>query len=77
MEKAWTPNLTDEERVINQTKDSFSDWYKLAKKEGIVRASQGTKEGILVLEPTVEWTRFEAMLEKGWTLEYLQERIKK
>ena len=77
LKESWTPNLTDEERVINQTKDTFSEWYKLAKEEGIVQASQGTKKGILVLEPTGEWTPFEAMLEKGWTLEYLEERARK
>ncbi len=77
LEESWTPNLTDEERVISQTKDTFSEWYKLAKEEGIVQASQGTKKGILVLEPTGEWTPFEAMLEKGWTLEYLEERTRR
>ena len=77
LEEAWTPNLTDEERVISQTKDTFSEWYKLAKEEGIVQASQGTKKGILVLEPTGEWTPFETMLEKGWTLKYLEERTRR
>ncbi|MEL7243911.1 MAG: DUF6262 family protein [Cyanobacteria bacterium J06629_18] len=77
LEEAWIPNLTDEERIISQTKDIFSEWYTLAKEEGIVQASQATKEGILVLEPTGEWTSFEAMLEKGWTLEYLKERVKR
>ena len=77
LEEGWMPNLTDEERVISQNKDTFSEWYKLAKEEGIVQASQGTKKGILVLEPTGEWTPFEAMLEKGWTLEYLEERSKR
>ena len=77
LEEAWTPNLTDEERVISQTKDTFFEWYKLAKEEGIVQASQGTKKGILVLEPTGEWIPFEAMLEKGWTLEYLEERTRR
>lgn len=77
LEEAWIPNLTDEERVISQTKDTFSEWYKLAEEEGIVQASLGTKKGIIVLEPTGEWTPFEAMLEKGWTLEYLAERANK
>jgi|GEM_PF-398022 len=77
LEESWTPNLTDEERFISQTKDTFSDWYKLAKEEGIVQASQGTKKGILVLEPTGEWTPFETMLEKGWTLKYLEERTRR
>lgn len=77
LEEAWMPNLTDEERIISQTKVTFSEWYKLAKQEGIVQASQGTKKGILVLEPTGEWTPFENMLEKGWTLKYLEERSKR
>lgn len=77
LEEGWMPNLTEEERIISQTKDSFSEWYKLAKEEGIAQASQGTPKGILVLEPTGEWTPFEAMLEKGWTLEYLKERARR
>jgi hypothetical protein len=27
-----------------------------------------------VLEPTGDWTPLEKMIEKGWTLEYLQKR---
>ena len=74
LEEAWMPNLTEEERIISQTKDTFSKWYKLAKEEGIVQGSQGTPEGIIVLEPTGDWTPFENMLKKGWTLKYLEER---
>ena len=77
LEESWMPNLTEEERVISQTKDTFSEWYKLAKEEGIVQGSQGTPKGIIVLEPTGEWTPFETMLKKGWTLEYLEERTKR
>ena len=77
LEENWTPNLTEEERAITQVKDNFLEWYKLAKEEGIVQASQGTSKGIIVLEPTGEWTLFEDMLEKGWTLEYLQERSRR
>ena len=74
LEENWMPNLTNEERKISQVTDSFSEWFLLAKKEGIVQASQGTKDGILVLEPTGDWTPLETILEKGWTLEYLQKR---
>lgn len=74
LEENWMPNLTDEEGKINQVTDSFSEWFKLAKEEGLVQASQGTKDGILVLETTGEWTTLETMLEKGWTLEYLQKK---
>ena len=76
LEENWTPNLTDEERQLSQVNDTFSEWFNLAKNEGIVEASQGTKEGILVLEPTGEWTPLETMIDKGWTLEYLQQRNK-
>jgi hypothetical protein len=74
LEENWTPNLTDEEKQLSQVNDTFSEWFKLAKDQGIVQASQGTKKGILVLEPTGQWTPLEKMIEKGWTLEYLQQR---
>lgn len=77
LEENWTPNLTEEERAITQVQDNFSEWYKLAKDEGIVQASQATSKGIIILEPTGAWTLFEDMLKKGWTLEYLQERSKR
>ena len=75
LEENWLPNLTDEERQLTQVNDTFSEWFKLAKDQGIVKASQGTPKGILVLEPTGDWTPLETMIEKGWTLEYLQKRI--
>ena len=74
LEEGWTPNLTDEERQLTQVTDTFSEWFKLAKDQGIVQASQGTKDGILVMESTGEWTPLTTMIEKGWTLEYLQKR---
>ena len=74
LEEGWTPNLTDEERQLTQLTDTFSEWFKLAKDQGIVQASQGTKDGILVMESTGEWTPLTTMIEKGWTLEYLQKR---
>ena len=76
LEENWIPNLTDEERKISQVTDDFSEWFRLAKEQGIVRASQGTKDGIIVMETTGEWTPMTTMLEKGWTLEYLQQRSK-
>ena len=74
LEENWTPNLTDEERQLSQVNDTFSEWFKLAKDQGIVQASQGTPKGILVLEPTGDWTPLETMIKKGWSLEYLQQR---
>ena len=74
LEENWTPNLSNEERQLCQVNDTFSEWYKLAKDQGIVKASQGTSQGILVLEPTGDWTPLEKMIEKGWSLEYLQQR---
>ncbi|MDJ0591706.1 MAG: DUF6262 family protein [Pleurocapsa sp. MO_226.B13] len=74
LEESWTPNLTDEERQLNKVNDNFSEWFKLAKEQGLVQASQGTKDGIIVMESTGEWTPLTTIIEKGWTLEYLQER---
>ncbi len=74
LEENWIPNLTDKERKIASVSDEFSEWFKLAKEQGLVQASQGTKEGIIVMEATGEWTPLTVMLEKGWTLEYLQQR---
>lgn len=74
LEEGWTPNLTDKERQLTQVTDTFSEWFKLAKDQGIVQASQGTKDGILVMESTGEWTPLTTMIEKGWTLEYLQKQ---
>lgn len=74
IEEVWKPNLTDEERQLAQITDTFSEWFKLAKDQGIIQASQGTPKGILVLESTGNWTPLETMIEKGWTLEYLQQR---
>ncbi|MGL6340547.1 MAG: DUF6262 family protein [Waterburya sp.] len=74
LEETWMPNLTHEERNASQVNDTFPEWFKLAKNQGIVQASQGTPKGILVLESTGNWTPLEIMIEKGWTLEYLQQR---
>lgn len=77
LEESWIPNLTEEERATSKADDSFIEWFKLAKDQGIVKASQGTPKGILVLEPSDEWTPMQTMIEKGWTLKYLQERSKR
>jgi hypothetical protein len=77
LEENWMPNLSQEERQVNKTKDFFSEWFQLAKEQGLVQASQGTKDGIIVLEPTGNWTPLTTMLEKGWTLEYLQQRSRR
>ena len=74
LEEKWKPNLTDEEKQLIQVTDTFSNWFKLAREQGLVQASQGTPDGILVMESTGEWTLLTTMIEKGWTLEYLQKR---
>ena len=77
LEESWIPNLTEEERATSKADDSFSEWFKLAQEQGIVKASQGTSKGILLLESSDEWTPLETIIEQGWTLEYLQERNKR
>jgi DNA-binding phage protein len=73
LEECWTPNESDEERKINEIQENFSEWFKLAKAQGIVQASQGTKDGIIVLDSTGDWIPLKTMFEKGWTLELLSE----
>jgi hypothetical protein len=34
------PNLTDEERKVSQVTDDFSEWFSLAKEQGIVLSKQ-------------------------------------
>ena len=74
LEEAWEPNESDEERKINEIQENFSEWFKLAKAQGIVQASQGTKDGIIVLDSTGEWMPLKNMFEKGLTLEHLKQR---
>ncbi len=77
LEEAWQPNESDEKRKVNEVQEDFSQWFKLAKEQGIVQASQATKDGIIVLESNGEWTDLKTMLKKGWTLEYLEQRQNK
>lgn len=48
LEESWIPNLSEEERAISKADDFFCEWFKLAKEQGLVQASQGTSSGILV-----------------------------
>ena len=36
---------------VKRVSDNFSESFKLAKEQKIVNASQGTQDGIIVLEP--------------------------
>lgn len=72
LESDWMPSQLDKEREVNQLEATFSEWYKLAKASGLVIASQKTEEGIIVYEPNGQAISFENMLERGWTLDYLQ-----
>ena len=72
LESGWMPSQLDEEREANQLEATFSEWYKLAKASGLVIASQKTEEGLMVYEPNGQAVSFETMLERGWTLNYLQ-----
>ncbi len=74
LEEGWESNESDKQRKINERQENFSEWLRLAKAQGIVQASQATKDGIIVLESTGEWTPLKTMLKKGWTLEYLEQR---
>ena len=74
LEEGWEPNESDKERKSNESQENFSEWFKLAKAQGLVQASRGTKDGIIVLDSTGEWVPLKTMWEQGWTLEYLEQR---
>lgn len=74
LEDEWKPNSTTQERKAERANDDFSEWFNLAREQGIVIASQRSKDGIIVLESTGKWTLFTEMVEKGYTLESLRDR---
>ena len=74
LEEGWEPNESESERKSNESQENFSEWFKLAKAQGLVQASRGTKDGIIVLDSTGEWVPLKTLFSKGWTLEYLEQK---
>lgn len=72
IEDEWVPNQSKEEQIIAQEVDEFSEWFKLARLKGYVQASQGTKNGIIVLESSGSWVPWKELILKGITLELLK-----
>lgn len=77
LKEEWTANQLRTERNSEQNMDEFSEWFDLAKEQGVVQKCKMTDEGILVLKPGDGWIQFENLVEKGWTLNYLKNKKSK
>jgi predicted RNase H-like nuclease (RuvC/YqgF family) len=63
IEQGWKPNRS----ITNTTKaekETFTEWFTLARKKGLVLASQNSKNGILVYTKEEEWIPFSEMYSK-------------
>ncbi|BAY14177.1 DUF6262 family protein [Calothrix sp. NIES-2098] len=61
IKNTWIPN---EEYVQKVELDVFNEWYELARKKGLVLASQSSKNGILLYTNHEQWIPFPEMLIK-------------
>lgn len=77
LQAEWIPNESPEQIKFEQHKDEFSEWFNLARSQDIVKASQLTEEGIIVLNADGKWILFETLVEQGITLQYLKQKLKK
>ncbi len=77
LKKEWVANESPEERKSNHDKDQFPEWYNIAKELGMVRESKMTDEGMAVYKLGDGWVLVNELIEQGWTLEYLKQRMKK
>lgn len=68
IEQGWKPN---EAVQAKSELDIFNEWFSLARKKGLVSASQSDKGSIIVYTSDGQWIRFEMML-KEHPLETLQ-----
>ncbi|MUG93083.1 hypothetical protein F7734_11795 [Scytonema sp. UIC 10036] len=78
LENDWSPNESDAEREANTIKNTFSEWYELARDYGIVKQFKEENGIIMVKDNTDRWVKYEDFSAK-WTLEYVrrQQRHKK
>ncbi len=56
--------------------NEFSEWFELAKAQGVAQARQETEEGLMIQDTTGQWISWGSLVERGWTLEYLRKRAK-
>ncbi len=77
IEEGWLPNEPVASQTVVETKKGFSEWFDLARSEGIVRARQETEAGFMVEDNTGQWVFPQSLIERGWTLDYLRTRTKR
>ena len=55
----------------------FTKWYDLMRKLGHVRGQRKDGDRLIVQRSTGEWQEVDELINQGWTLEYLQKRVKR
>ena len=69
LEEGWEPGGDFEKQKRNK---EFSRWFDLARKKELVRMSNDTEKGIMVLTAKGKWVPYDVLRAKpGWTIEAL------
>ena len=69
----WKPN---EAIGGAKPKDTFEEWYDLAREQGIIKSCRQKEDGWYVQENAGIWHSFESFSAK-WTLDYLRSKMVK
>ncbi len=76
IEDGWRKNEPRSCEAIAGATSEFSEWFELAKAQGVAQAKQETEEGLMIQDTTGQWMLWEFFVQRGWTLEYLNKRAK-
>lgn len=76
IENGWRKNELRSCETATGTTNEFSEWFELAKAQGVVRTRRETEEGLMIEDNTGRWEPWESFVKRGWTLEYLKGRAK-
>lgn len=76
IEDGWRKNEPRSCETVTGTTSEFSEWFELAKAQGVAQTRQETEEGLMIQDVTGQWMPWESLVERGWTLEYLRKRAK-
>ena len=76
IEEGWCKNEPVASQTVVETQKGFSEWFELARSQGIVKARQETEAGFMFEDSTGQWVSPQSLIERGWTLDYLRTRTK-
>lgn len=75
IEEKWMPNEPID-KTSGSMNSEFNQWFDLARSGGIVKSKEETEEGFMLQDNTGQWASWESFIERGWTLDYLKNRVK-